>query len=83
MSYSLKLLLTTLIICSSEDQLVLEAFYKQNPKPNKAARAEILKDVKGMNEKEIQVCRKVVTREAQTRPDNGSMIDCYTDMVPK
>lgn len=40
---------------SPEDQLILEAFYKENPKPNKAARAEILKDVKGMNEKEIQV----------------------------
>ncbi|RDW78173.1 hypothetical protein BP5796_06025 [Coleophoma crateriformis] len=40
---------------SPEDQLVLEGFYKQNPKPNKAARAEILKDVKGMNEKEIQI----------------------------
>lgn len=42
-------------VCSPADQLVLEAFYKENPKPNKAARAEILKDVKGMTEKEVQV----------------------------
>ncbi|KAL3424818.1 MBF complex negative regulatory component yox1 [Phlyctema vagabunda] len=53
---------------SPEDQLVLEAFYKENPKPNKAARAEILKDVKGMNEKEVQIWfqnRRQINRRKQ------------------
>jgi hypothetical protein len=33
---------------------MLEAEYKQNPKPNKAARAEIVEKV-SLNEKEVQV----------------------------
>ena len=40
--------------CSPEDQATLEAEYKLNPKPNKAARAEIVGRVK-LNEKEVQV----------------------------
>jgi hypothetical protein len=39
---------------SPEDQATLEAEYKLNPKPNKAARAEIVERVK-LNEKEVQV----------------------------
>jgi hypothetical protein len=39
---------------SPQDQAVLEAEYKQNPKPNKAARAEIVEKV-SLNEKEVQV----------------------------
>lgn len=39
---------------SPEDQALLEKEYALNPKPNKAARAEIVKDVK-LNEKEVQV----------------------------
>ncbi|KAM3077684.1 Homeobox protein yox1, variant 2 [Clarireedia jacksonii] len=37
-----------------EDQAFLEAQYKENPKPNKAARAEIVKSVR-LNEKEVQI----------------------------
>ncbi|CAD6448249.1 03efc795-d53d-46ca-a303-b47e41740781 [Sclerotinia trifoliorum] len=39
---------------SPEDQAFLEAEYKENPKPNKAARAEIVKSVR-LNEKEVQI----------------------------
>ncbi|TAQ83070.1 hypothetical protein B7494_g8606 [Chlorociboria aeruginascens] len=39
---------------SPKDQSTLEAEYKQNPKPNKAARAEIVKKV-DLNEKEVQI----------------------------
>lgn len=41
-------------IRSPEDQAFLEAQYKENPKPNKAARAEIVRSVR-LNEKEVQV----------------------------
>ncbi len=44
----------TFIFCSPADQAILEAEYKQNPKPNKAARAEIVEKV-SLNEKEVQV----------------------------
>ncbi|KAN0122498.1 hypothetical protein V8E51_000824 [Hyaloscypha variabilis] len=39
---------------SPQDQAILEAEYKQNPKPNKAARAEIVEKVT-LNEKEVQI----------------------------
>lgn len=39
---------------SPADQAILEAEYKQNPKPNKAARAEIVEKV-SLNEKEVQI----------------------------
>ncbi|QSZ30275.1 hypothetical protein DSL72_004797 [Monilinia vaccinii-corymbosi] len=39
---------------SPKDQAFLEAQYKENPKPNKAARAEIVKSVR-LNEKEVQI----------------------------
>lgn len=44
----------TFLLSSPKDQAILEAEYKQNPKPNKAARAEIVKKV-DLNEKEVQV----------------------------
>ncbi|CAG8950338.1 hypothetical protein HYFRA_00006831 [Hymenoscyphus fraxineus] len=37
-----------------EDQAILEAEYKRNPKPNKAARADIVEKVT-LNEKEVQI----------------------------
>ncbi|KAG9238769.1 hypothetical protein BJ875DRAFT_449881 [Amylocarpus encephaloides] len=37
-----------------QDQAVLEAEYRRNPKPNKAARAEIVERV-SLNEKEVQI----------------------------
>ena len=43
-----------LLYYSPADQAILEAEYKQNPKPNKAARAEIVEKV-SLNEKEVQV----------------------------
>lgn len=46
---------------SPEDQMILEAEYKKNPKPNKTARAEIVKLVK-LNAKEIQVGKLYWTR---------------------
>ncbi|KAK0119228.1 hypothetical protein ONS95_008084 [Cadophora gregata] len=39
---------------SPADQAILEAEYKQNPKPNKLARAEIVEKV-SLNEKEVQI----------------------------
>jgi len=53
--FTLILKLANLLSFSPEDQAFLEAQYKENPKPNKAARAEIVKSVK-LNEKEVQVC---------------------------
>jgi hypothetical protein len=46
--------LLTFSSSSPQDQAILEAEYKQNPKPNKAARAEIVEKV-SLNEKEVQV----------------------------
>ena len=43
-----------LTYCSTKDQAILEAEYKENPKPNKAARAVIVQKV-DLNEKEVQV----------------------------
>jgi hypothetical protein len=40
---------------SPEDQTVLEAEYKRNPRPDKAARMEIVKRV-ALGEREVQVC---------------------------
>lgn len=39
---------------SPEDQTVLEAFYARDPKPDKAARLELVKKV-ALGEKEVQV----------------------------
>jgi hypothetical protein len=47
----------SLLICfnqSPEDQATLEAEYKRNPKPDKAARIEIVKKI-SLGEKEVQV----------------------------
>lgn len=41
-------------ICSPHDHAILEAEYRQNPKPDKARRADIVKQV-SMGEKEVQV----------------------------
>jgi len=41
---------------SPQDQAILEAEYRENPKPNKAARAVIVEKV-DLNEKEVQVSR--------------------------
>ena len=44
---------------SAEDQAVLEAAYKRDTKPDKAARLEIVKQV-ALGEKEVQVwARKI------------------------
>ena len=40
--------------CSPEDHAILEAEYKKNPKPDKAARVEIVNRV-ALGEKEVQV----------------------------
>jgi len=39
---------------STKDQAILEAEYKESPKPNKADRARIVQKV-DLNEKEVQV----------------------------
>lgn len=41
-------------VCRAKDKSVLEAAYHANPKPDKAARLEIVKRV-SLNEKEVQV----------------------------
>jgi hypothetical protein len=59
-------------VCDSpEDQATLEAEYKRNPKPDKAARMEILKKV-SLGEKEVQVRNDLdyefsFLRDVQTR----------------
>lgn len=40
---------------SPEDQSVLEAYYAHDPKPDKAARLDLVKKV-ALGEKEVQVC---------------------------
>ena len=40
---------------SPEDQAILETEYQRNPKPDKAARMEIVKRV-ALGEREVQVC---------------------------
>ena len=40
---------------STQDKAILEAAYNANPKPDKAARLDIVKRV-SLNEKEVQVC---------------------------
>ena len=39
----------------TQDKAILEAAYNANPKPDKAARLDIVKRV-SLNEKEVQVC---------------------------
>jgi hypothetical protein len=41
-------------VCSAKDKAVLEAAYHTNPKPDKAARLDIVKRV-SLTEKEVQV----------------------------
>lgn len=41
-------------MCSSQDKILLEAAYNANPKPDKAARQDLVKRVT-LNEKEVQV----------------------------
>lgn len=43
-----------MLLCSARDKAVLEAAYTSNPKPDKAARLEIVRRV-FLNEKEVQV----------------------------
>ena len=43
--------------CSPQDQVILEAEYGRNPKPDKAARMEIVSRV-ALGEKEVQVSGK-------------------------
>ena len=49
------------IIFSPEDQTILEAAYTRDPKPDKAARLEIVEQV-SLGEKEVQVCSLVLSR---------------------
>lgn len=44
---------------SPEDQAILEAEYRKNPKPDKAARMGIVQRV-ALGEKEVQVCPALV-----------------------
>jgi hypothetical protein len=54
---------------SPSDQAILEAEYKLNPKPSKAARAEIVEKVT-LNEKEVQVRYSVLGQSRwKTRPN--------------
>lgn len=45
---------TVFYSCSTQDKAILEAAYNANPKPDKAARLDIVKRV-SLNEKEVQV----------------------------
>ena len=51
---SRNLLKSLILQYSPSDQAILEAEYKLNPKPSKAARAKIVEKVT-LNEKEVQV----------------------------
>lgn len=68
---------------SPADQAILEAEYKQNPKPNKAARADIVEKV-SLNEKEVQV--RILVRDAILGTPGASYMcvpetDDFPDMV--
>lgn len=43
-------------VCSPEDHAILEGEYQRNPKPEKAARMEIVRRV-ALGEKEVQVSK--------------------------
>jgi hypothetical protein len=50
------------ILCSPEDQKILELEYQRNPKPDKATRLQIVERV-ALGEKEVQVCRCPLLRQ--------------------
>lgn len=55
---------------SKEDEEILKAEYERNPKPDKAARMEIVSKV-ALGEKEVQVCQMChLTRCAELIPNN-------------
>lgn len=68
-------LLTHLLTClsSAKDKVILESAYNANPKPDKAARLDIVKRV-SLNEKEVQVrapvsnTRRVASLDAPKTP---------------
>lgn len=49
-----------LTVPSPEDQAILETAYSRDPKPDKAARIELVKQV-ALGEKEVQVCTATIT----------------------
>lgn len=59
---------------SPEDQAVLEAAYKRDPKPDKTARQELVKHV-ALGEKEVQV--------QSFDPVQGNKKLTVADLVPK
>ena len=65
-------IMLTAVPCSSsaKDKTILEAAYKANPKPDKAARLEIVERV-SLNEKEVQVCHRMLYPGGATRPHNA------------
>ena len=50
---------------STEDQAILEEAYKRDPKPDKVARQELVKQV-ALSEKEVQVGFRVTDRVVPT-----------------
>ena len=61
-----------LLSSSSQDKAILEAAYNANPKPDKAARLDIVKRV-SLNEKEVQVSAPTTPRSGDWSigPDRG------------
>ena len=51
--------------CSTEDQAILEEAYKRDPKPDKAARLELVRQV-ALGEKEVQVGSRTTRLVAST-----------------
>lgn len=75
--------INTNISISPSDQAILETEYKSNPKPSKAARAEIVEKVT-LNEKEVQVRYWSLERSRGRRVlTSVPATDYFADMVPK
>jgi len=64
---------------SPEDQAVLEAAYKRDPKPDKTARLELVKQVT-LGEKEVQVS---LMRESHRRTSSRPLTVTLSDLVPE
>lgn len=78
--------------CRTQDKAILESAYNANPKPDKAARLDIVKRVT-LNEKEVQVSLTIDSSGRAYERVNvpnlrqvqlfGTDASCYLDLVPK
>lgn len=70
------------LVRSAKDKAILEAAYNANPKPDKAARLDIVKRV-SLNEKEVQVRLSQATQQPNYACDavNRTKVSSQTDSM--